>query len=409
MNHSNENDLRLIEAGFPCHQVGAETQRERDTGKAPPPNRLHVWWARRPLTPSRAAILASLLPADTDPDWFLRQLGIEKRVVEINGVQWTLTGKILEKIEVDEAGDEVLRVDERVLQLLRAENVNREKNRALTRQLITKDASLSNHEVIMRWQKELRPISDSSLRIGALVRVKRIKADSAWAKERISFENAQKFRTTESKYGYNRAFSNAPNAKTPTGLIVLDPTSGGGSIPFEAIRLGHTVIANELNPVGTVILHATLEYPKRYGAQLGEDIQKWGSLFRQAMVDEIAHLFPVSKLCEEEQDFLETHLKKCPELIPGFQDETLDGFLYCRQVTCPNCGGEAPLLNTCWLSKEAGKQWGVKIITDGKSKNGTVRFETYRALGGKGPAGEDPNFATVNRAIGQCIHCITGH
>ena len=51
MNHSTQNDLRLIEAGFPCHQVGAETQRERDTGKAPPPNRLHVWWARRPLTP----------------------------------------------------------------------------------------------------------------------------------------------------------------------------------------------------------------------------------------------------------------------------------------------------------------------------------------------------------------------
>jgi len=237
MNHSNENDLRLIEAGFPCHQVGAETQRERGASSALPPLYfLHVWWARRPLTPSRAAILASLLPADTDPDWFLRQLGIEKRVVEINGVQWTLTGKILEKIEVDESGDEVLRVDERVLQLLRTENVNREKNRELTRQLITKDASLSNHKVMMRWQKELRPISDSSLRIGVLVRVKRIKADSAWAKERISFENAQKFRTPESKYGYNRAFSNAPNAKTPTGLIVLDPTSGGGSIPFEAIR-----------------------------------------------------------------------------------------------------------------------------------------------------------------------------
>jgi hypothetical protein len=85
--------------------------------------------------------------------------------------------------------------------------------------------------------------------------------------------------------------------------------------------------------------------------------------------------------------------------------EQIDDLLYCRQVTCPNCGGEAPLLNTCWLSKEAEKQWGVKIITDGKSKNGTVRFETYRVSGGKGPAGEDPNFATVNRAIGQCIHC----
>ena len=32
----------------------------------PAPNRLHVWWARRPLVASRAAVLASLLPADAD-------------------------------------------------------------------------------------------------------------------------------------------------------------------------------------------------------------------------------------------------------------------------------------------------------------------------------------------------------
>jgi len=42
-------DKRLIEHGSPCRQVGAETVRERDTGKAPPVNRLHVWWAHRPL------------------------------------------------------------------------------------------------------------------------------------------------------------------------------------------------------------------------------------------------------------------------------------------------------------------------------------------------------------------------
>ncbi len=130
MNHSIENDLRLIEAGFPCHQVGAETQRERGASSALPPLYfLHVWWARRPLTPSRAAILASLLPADTDPDWFLRQLGIEKRVVEINGEQWTLTGKILEKIEVDEAGAEVLPVDERVIKAIMVENQQRQELR----------------------------------------------------------------------------------------------------------------------------------------------------------------------------------------------------------------------------------------------------------------------------------------
>jgi len=72
------NTQRLIEHGFPCHQVGAETQRERDTGQAPPVNRLHVWWARRPLTPSRAAIVASLDAADTDAETFVCQLGIER-------------------------------------------------------------------------------------------------------------------------------------------------------------------------------------------------------------------------------------------------------------------------------------------------------------------------------------------
>ena len=38
--------------------------------------RLHVWWARRPLVASRAAILASLLPADADREKFMHVLGI---------------------------------------------------------------------------------------------------------------------------------------------------------------------------------------------------------------------------------------------------------------------------------------------------------------------------------------------
>jgi putative DNA methylase len=92
-------DKRLIEHGFPCHQVGAETVRERDTGKAPPVNRLHVWWARRPLTPSRAAIVASLDPWDTDPEKFVRELGIERVQALVNDEPWTLTGKLLEALE----------------------------------------------------------------------------------------------------------------------------------------------------------------------------------------------------------------------------------------------------------------------------------------------------------------------
>lgn len=151
-------DLRLIEAGFPCHQVGAETQRERDTGKTPPTHRLHVWWARRPLTPSRAALLASLLPADTDPDWFLRQLGIEKRVMEINGQQWTLVGKVLERVRTDDEGNEYLQIDDRLLILLEKENERRDENRETIARLKSADGDLVTDPVLMRWEAESQPV-----------------------------------------------------------------------------------------------------------------------------------------------------------------------------------------------------------------------------------------------------------
>ncbi len=114
-------DVRLIEAGFPCHQVGAETQRERGASSALPPLYfLHVWWARRPLTPSRAAIVASLDPMGTDPDAFVRQLGIERVQALVSGEPWTLTGKLLERIE-ERGGREVLPVDKVVLRALERE------------------------------------------------------------------------------------------------------------------------------------------------------------------------------------------------------------------------------------------------------------------------------------------------
>ena len=54
----------LIEQWFPAEAVGAESLRELASVRTMPKMRmLHVWWARRPLTASRAAILGSMLPA----------------------------------------------------------------------------------------------------------------------------------------------------------------------------------------------------------------------------------------------------------------------------------------------------------------------------------------------------------
>ena len=70
-------DTRLIERWLPIAKLGIESTRERTPMTPfPAPNRLHVWWARRPLVASRAAVLASLLPADADREKFLHLLGI---------------------------------------------------------------------------------------------------------------------------------------------------------------------------------------------------------------------------------------------------------------------------------------------------------------------------------------------
>lgn len=414
-NNNNKTDVRLIEAGFPCHQVGAETQRERGASSALPPlYYLHVWWARRPLTPSRAAILGSLLPAGTDPDWFLRQLGIKKVQALVNGEPWVLTGRLLERVKTGPDGSPWLPVDDVIIRALDKEQQRRDKNRKIIQRLCDADITLRNHPVIIRWNRESQPLPHPWPEKGERILVQRVAADPAHVNERIAFAKSEHTKgllgsvlkwDAEDLYGYARAYMRQP---TPSNekMTILDPTAGGGSIPFEALRLGHNVIANDLNPVAAVILKATLDYPARFGKDLGKHIKTWGNKLVSYVGEQMADVAPFSPLPQEEIQQLKRHCTRCLELVPEFSGPEYDqtGLIYCRQVTCPHCGGEAPLLNTCWLSK-SGQKWGVRIVPDGKKKGGTVKFETYRVSGSKGPGGEDPNFATVSNAVGTCIHC----
>ena len=177
---SQGNDVRLIEAGFPCHQVGAETKRERDTGKAPPTHRLHVWWARRPLTPSRAAVLGSLLPADTDVDWFLRELGIEQVQADVNGVRWVLDDKLIERVVTLPSGEEVLPVDAVVLRALAKEQEERRAQRKLIQNLVERDSTLAQDSAIVKWQSMTIPFPEPFPVEGQLLPCKREAADPAW-------------------------------------------------------------------------------------------------------------------------------------------------------------------------------------------------------------------------------------
>ncbi|PWV73336.1 DUF1156 domain-containing protein [Halomonas sp. A11-A] len=380
------NDQRLIEAGFPCHQVGAETQRERGASSALPPlYYLHVWWARRPLTPSRAAILASLLPADADSEEFVKGLGIRLQVAEVGGVGWVLNeAKLRDRVTVQD-GQAILEVDGVIHRALIKEQEARYEQQSLIGEMLNKTPELAEEEAIQKWQQLVKDFPYLPQK-GERLHVHEEMGDPAWFKELMELAKQAGVRVPN-LYGYDRAYQNAaPLTKDPK--VILDPTSGGGSIPFEALRLGHKVIANELNPVASVILKATLDYPVRFGSGLLKDIQRWGEHLESTLDERMRPFFPS---CDTEIDL--SH--------PKAVDRDAS-YLYCRQVTCPHCAGDAPLLNSLWLSK-VGDKWGVAVKPQ---PDRTVRFEPFQVTSGnRGPNGEDLDAGTVSRGVGQCVHC----
>lgn len=272
---------RLIEEWLPITEIGIESLRERTPMTPfPAPNRLHVWWARRPLVASRAAILGSLLPHDADRDKFLHILGIH--------------------------GD---------------------------------------------------PVGT------------RVKIDDA-RRSGVRFEGEA--------YRYPRAFSYTPTDSDLRWLAeqscakvaptLLDSTAGGGSIPFEALRLGCNAIANDLNPVAWLILKATVELPARFGTPLLGRYRELSTEFIRRRDERLGFLFPAEPA------------ENC----------TATNWIWARSITCPYCGGIVPLspnwrLNNkgvgCRMAPAEAAQYRQSAGADGHDRSARrMRFEIVQSL-----------------------------
>ena len=277
-------DTRLIERWLPIAEIGVESTRERTPMTPfPAPNRLHAWWARRPLVASRAAVLASLLPSDADRAAFLHAIGIHG--------------------------------DPRV----------------------------------------------------ARARI----AEAARTGERLA----------DGGYGYGRAFQHAPSAKERAWLarsvvgkpVVLDPTAGGGSVAFEAIRLGLETEENDVNSVASLIEHATVDWPARHGPALIDALEQVATAFVGRAEAKYDGIFP-----EEPNDIL------------------VSGYLYARTIGCPYCAGLVPL-SPNWRLAPGGK--GVRLVPELGAGPGSdrrvCRFEIVEGA-------EEQSEGTVARGDGLC-------
>ena len=383
-------ETKLIEGRFPCREVGAETQRERGASSSLPPLYfLHVWWARRPLTPSRAAVLGSILPADMDSSEFLRGLGIVKKQAIIGDHRWNLVGKNL--LLVEKAGDEeIIPYSAKLQKALDSECQRRKAVREKLTTAMIADDSIANNSIVQKWLKDNDDISQMEL-IGLFsdknyLEVVNVTASPAEVNERIAIKDLLANNLgngfaidAEDMYGYGRAYE-SPVKPIYENLVVFDPTAGGGSIPFEAMRLGCNVIANDLNPVATAIEKATLQYPVQYKDGLLPLLEQYGSYLIKKHTPRMALFYPENK------------------------SESICDYLYCRTVVCPHCGERAPLLNAFALQKKS-DGWMVIPQIEGFTGNKHVRFIPVRLHNGKGPNGEDPEKGTVKLGTGSCIFC----
>ena len=197
-----------------------------------------------------------------------------------------------------------------------------------------------------------------------------VKATGQWSN--ISFPNQRSFL-------HNPKFLSEDSGTAP---MVLDITAGGGSIPFEAGRLGFRTIANELNPVAGLILRATCEWPQKYGWELMDHFQEVRGRFLDRVRDLTADLYP-----EEPQ----------PEAEPGNQQNSnvrakryAQTYLFARTVACPSCEGTIPLSPNWRLDS---KGTGIRVVPD--TSSGTCSFEIVTKASDQSPG-------TVSRAKAAC-------
>ena len=98
-----------------------------------------------------------------------------------------------------------------------------------------------------------------------------------WRRNASSVQRAKVYISGAQASGYPRAFGYSPTEAERSWAyaamrlldlqrpVVLDPTAGGGSIPFESLRLGLDTCGNDLNPVATLIQMATVQWPLEFG------------------------------------------------------------------------------------------------------------------------------------------------
>lgn len=262
----------LIERVFPAQKISAEAQKERKAGSGQTLTGLGSYWkGRKPLILNRACILGALLPATEDPE---KDLLVFEKLMGIDDAAFLRRVKNKKHFE-------------KILEMSYAER--------MAPGVAWRPEELAEEELLNSvWGEVNDHLGTSSFSIQSLVE----------------------------ELGVLR-FGHRPR--------VADTFSGGGSIPFEAARLGCDVFASDLNPVACMLTWAAF---KVAGAKPQE--QEEYSLEINAVASAVDA--EISEL-EIEHDRAGNRAKT---------------YFYCLETRCPETGWRVPLLPSLVISVQHG-------------------------------------------------------
>ena len=199
----------------------------------------------------------------------------------------------------------------------------------------------------------------------------------------------------------------ANNGKPPK---VLDPFSGGGAIPLEALRLGCETYSNDYNPVAVLIQKCTLEYPQKYGKPFiikSNPSILFPEIIKQKTLDFDSKTVP-NRLLYDVEKWSNWILKEVKKEIGRFYPPEPDGsipvgYIWSRTIPCqnPSCGAEIPLMRQFWLAKKSNKKVALFPYIEGKQICFKIVGDGYEKV----PLGFNSAQGTVARTVVICPVC----
>jgi putative DNA methylase len=317
----------LIETVFPAQKVSFEAQKERKAGPGQTLTALGSFWkGRKPLILVRAIVLGSLLPPTDDAEADLALFdklmafddeGLARRALIGNAVS---PAEIAARIQLDEPWNYFKAT-------IKRGDVTGGDVRWMSFPL---DADAEG--ITLRWQRNL---SDDD----RLVIYRKLLATYASYEEKARLGKRPEELDQEWLYAHAWAavsrhyahlgvnVKSLPELVEQLGILryghrprVGDTFSGGGSIPFEAARIGCDVYASDLNPIACMLTWGALNI---IGA----------SPERQAEIEQVQR--EVAKAVDKEITDLGIEHDE--------QGNRIKAYLYCLEARCPETGWLVPL------------------------------------------------------------------